>query len=469
MRNDKCRVTIIDRAGRAMARGVVADRDHVLTCRHNVEMVTGQTASIGNLIDVMPNNGTPDGRPLRMRVVKIGEGDVDVCALARTDSGRFSPIECALWQQGYVGDRFYGLGLTRAYADVALAGELKATKPGGKLRIVRGEGIDSRIEEGCSGAALFLVPDGPLVGMVTQYQQDESGVILDAPALAEFWPGLAAFNARPDDAFPQLVPSPVRTLPVSRMIRQIDRMPQKMELNDAIETRQLLTEHGFFLAAFAAVEADLPRESAQGLFDWNIAPIMRRLAPSADKSLAALYGSVRNVAGDAVEAGRMLRGILWRHLDAPSTQIEDLRAALRNTQRPLLLVLSAMGAELDLITEEMIRGMGEVMRAIAMPDEGMPVLLLIYVLADNEAALPDISSRLADNHIWCVPLDPLEEIWRGDVIDWADNTFPDQDVRDVAVGTVTKVLDRFAGGRNRFRLKELKDWLNSEESHARTL
>lgn len=457
MRNDNCRVTIIHRNGMPMARGFIADRRHILTCLHNIELCLGRSPAIGDSVEIETNFN----QRLWMRVVKLGDTGHDVCALERTDSNRFALTDCALWRRGAEGTPYYGLGMTQNFANTALSGRLMAMQPGGKLQLIQASGSDNRVEPGCSGAALFEERDGPLLGMVTTYQQSAAGCIYTAAALAEFWPTLAPFDAAPTEAFPSLLPARSQTLPVSLFIREVDRMAQKTKLGLAIENGGLLTRNGFVIAGFVALGEDLPEASVDGLFHWTIAPIIRKLAPDSTKVTEPRRLALRDVIGDGTQVRETLLFNLKDCLDAPTSNIEDVRAALRATLTPLTLSLNAVERDLDLLTPAVVRECGAVMRELAIPEDDQPVAVLIYVLAQNEAALPDIRSRLADIDVWCVPLQPLEPIRLTDIGNWTAKHYRDLAERDHASDKINAIIQNAAGGRQEFRLKELKIWLNT--------
>ena len=457
MRNDNCRVTIIHSNGKPMARGFIADQSHVLTCWHNIKMCLGRPPEIGDEVEVETNSA----RRLRMRVIKPGDETNDVCSLGRADGGLFALTDCALWRRGASGTRYYGLGMSKNFANTPLSGELKSTLAGGRLQLVTGLGLDNRVEPGCSGAALFEEPDGPLLGMVTTYQQDTSGTIYAAESLAQFWPTLARFDAASTEALPSLFAISAEIPPVRVIIRDVDRTSQKLTFRRAIEDGKLLTSTGFVIAGFAALYDDLPDACVDGLYHWAISPMMRKLAPDSTKTVEPSRLSLRDVIGDGTEVRANLLDLLRNCLNAPSSAIEDVRTALRTTLTPLTLVLNAVAKDLDQLTPDVVRACGNAIRELAIPEEDQPVAVFIYVLAQEAGSLPDIKARLADIDIWCVPLKPLEPIRVNEVTNWTAEHYLDSAESSRARDKISDIIAANCGGRQEFRLKELKSWLST--------
>ena len=203
MRNERCRVRIVDASGRRVGCGFVADRETVLTCLHVAEYALGGRAPVpSDRIGII----TDAGAALSMEIVKLGSETADVCALKRCDGQRFAATDCALWARGSPGAEYTGLGTTAEVDEINLSGQLGPMAPGEVEQLVTARDSDTKIDPGCSGAALFKVPDGPLIGMVTDWQQDRSGRIYCAEALARFWPSFKPYDAAAAEPFPMLTP-----------------------------------------------------------------------------------------------------------------------------------------------------------------------------------------------------------------------------------------------------------------------
>lgn len=459
MRNENCRVSICDLGGSKVGRGFIADARHVLTCRHVVGLALGHggTPSNGDRVQVVTND---DAQNVVMEVVKVGGASEDVCALVLIDGGSFAATDCARWAPGLPGAPYFGLGMSREFDGIPLSGKLGAPDSGSLLQFVTADALDNKIEQGSSGAALFKPPDGPMVGMVVSLQQYVSGQIYRADALARFWPGLLPIDAAPDEGFPLLTaPLPFR-LPVDKMIREVDRWPQKTRLATKIDAGDLLNVGGFVVAAFAALADDLPFECAQALRQRAFAKHLGNLASDSDKAIPCYFG-LRDVVGDGTEAPGNLLALLAEALGAPSPRLDSVRAALHDTLTPLAIVLTGRIEDLDSLTPEVMRACADVLRQVAIPDEDQPVALFIVIRARLRADLPDIRQRLGELGSWYVALPPLSQILDTDVTNWAMKRLGEnrqgQDARD----RIAQVLAQRSGGREEFSLGDLKTWFSA--------
>lgn len=458
-RNNQCRVTVAASGGPSFGRGFIADSGHVITCKHVVEYylkAAGKPLAIGGIVEIM----TDDGKVLNTSVIKLGNDKQDICVLGRTDAGRFDDTECALWTRGKPGDEYVGLGMSAKFEDIGLSGTIKIDASGGQLQMVTAEDNDNRIEPGSSGAALFLPQDGAMIGMVAEYQQGKSGKIYSAEALAEFWPSFKPADATPNEPFPQLTRELPQQVPFYKLFREVDRSMQKGVLRTAIQTRQLLTESGFFAAEFVATDADLPFDFVNALCDTTFARIMLRLGPDSTKGVIPHLWALYEAIGEAPDAALPLRMLLCERLQAESSSIEDLRVALRATMRPLAIVLTAAPGDLAALTPELADAWAVALKQLAMPHDLQPIALFISVAAaagDNISEIAATITSLGED--WHIVLKPeLSEIRRVDVRNWTQARLLENPAHERELDKIDQIIAANSGGRDTFRLGELKRW-----------
>lgn len=62
-----------------------------------------------------------------------------------------------------------------------------------------------------------------------------NGMIASGEAIAAFWPGLRSFDAAPDEMMPDLLDAQVDCVPVDRLLREIDRVPQRRAFKTTVD------------------------------------------------------------------------------------------------------------------------------------------------------------------------------------------------------------------------------------------
>jgi hypothetical protein len=462
MRSDQCRIIVHDKDGRAVGCGFIADDMHVITCSHVVESAQNAPPEPGNCIRISTNTG----EYLDVAVVKHGGAAFDVCVLKRCDAGRFAPTQSALWARGRPGQAFTGLGMNRDYPrGVPLHGTLGAYVMGSSSQFVSAMAKDNRIEQGASGAPLFEVvdprvkSDGPLLGMVTDYQQLMSGVIASAEALAAFWPGLRSFDATPGEALPDLLADAADCVPVDRLLREIDRVPQRRAFKEAIDDG-LLSEQGFLIASLPGVSADLPDRCATVLSVNGLARIMRNVAPDTIKTsicsikFANLYSNTSKGA-----TSNLLFHLCDKYLI--NTDAAALRTCLAQQTVPLSIIVTVSVVDLPRITATMLKAWAKCLGALALPEQNKPLMMFILVVGDEgDPAIAQAPLLGGARRRWFISLPPLALVGHDDVQTWMIELPPDAQGRRVRQ-QIDTILTTKAGARPSFRMKELESWFSA--------
>ncbi|MEG3166362.1 trypsin-like peptidase domain-containing protein [Sphingomonas sp. PB2P19] len=470
MRSDQCRIIVHDRQDRVVGCGLIADDEHVITCTHVVRSAWGEEAPPNAPVQIT----TDAGERLDTQVVKEGQPSFDVSVLKRTDGKRFAPTVSALWARGRPGQAFTGLGMNAKYADgVPLSGTLGATTLGGNNQFVTATSRDTRIEPGASGAPLFEVVDpdvrndGALLGMVTSYQQLMNGVIVGAAALAAFWPGLRSFDPAPGEVMPPLLDDDADRAPVDRLLREIDRSPQRRAFKDAIDERRLLSGPGYLIAALSGVWADLPDRCAMVLSTYAMARIMRDVAPDTIKSKVWPLKIADLLAETSRGARRnLLSALCWNY--QVDTDVAVLRPCLAQETVPVSIFATASRQDVALITSKMLAGWSACLAELALPIRNKPLLMFIMVVGDDPDTAPAATPLPVLRKPWYVNLPPLQLIEADEVRTWITGLSQDAQGRRVR-RQIEAVLDTRAAGSPRFRMKELESWFSAECCDEREL
>ena len=458
MRNERCRVRIVEASGRRVGCGFIADREHVLTCRHVVQYILGDNSLVlGTHVRII----TDGGLALVTEVVKLGAGTNDVCALKRCDGQRFEPTDCALWTRGEPGAEYTGLGTTAEVDAINLNGWLGPMAAGEVEQLVSARDADNKIDEGCSGAALFKVPDGPLVGMVTDFQQDRGGRIYCAEALAWFWPGLKPYDAAAAEAFPLLTAVQPSAVPIGDLIREVDRTPQRTTLALAVEANMLLTQGGFVIALFSGIADDLPQECAHALSDSLFRKIVAAMAPDSGRKVLPRFWPIGDLIIEGLNPAATLLTLLGGELGAGGSSITAVRMALQRNLTPLAINVMAGSADLDRIDDGVVKAWADTLAALAMPESQQPVVMFIDLTLASDAVTGQVTTAFDSvDRPWFVTLPVLSLISLAHVTSWTTNRISDDPggrrARDIILSRVASRSD----GRPNFRLRELKTWLS---------
>lgn len=458
---NNCRVSLRDLQGGKRGCGFIIGPRHVLTCTHVVLLC--QPLLANDLTAGAPVNLVTDaGEPVVMAVETVGglagaAGFIDtkfedICLLRRADAATFPDRGIAAWAPAVRGRRFIGLGITKKNPNgVAIVGRVETRLDDSGNYLVAGDDDDRRIEEGCSGAAVFDEgDDGALIGMVARYQQQRSGQIIPAQTLAELFP---AFAKAPDpvSGFAALVPAPrdgaVQIADLPRKLKTLDRKQQKDPFVVAIAERGLLREHGLVMTMLKGVEQDLPFVCADYLGELGFRAFLDRISPDAQKPVRRIVWNLTDLLDDD-EAGlsRNLRLRLYEELNAGGTQIDDLSAAMACTLAPLPIILLARPEDLDRVTERTCRVWADLLGKLAKPAENQPIALFVLIDAPVDAAPANPSWPLADERF--IALEQLGPVSLAHVTAWARGVFADDgDLAERVTARVRTSLGTAAGMR----------------------
>lgn len=429
-----------------------------MSCSHVVASAQGRSVQIGDQVFIITN----DNSRVPVSVVKIGDPVLDLCVMERTEAASFPIGSTALWAGGRPGQPFTGLGMNKDYAGgVSLSGTLGAYGMGEQFQIIAADGTDNRVEQGCSGAPIFekSLSDGPLLGMVTSYQQKASGRIIPAKTLAAFWPSLRAFDADPGEAMPAMLEDGTDALLVDRLLREIDREPQRRLFQDAVDRRRLLAKHGFLITMLPGLWADLPERCASALRDYAFALIMGQTAPDTLKPLVM----AKKIGGllSGTESGasyNLLSALSWRY--KIGTSIADVRQRLTEETVPLTILATATVADLPLITPQVVQGWAKCLAKLTIPESRKPLLMFIMVVSDDDQAAGATPARtVIVSKPWYVGLPELTPIKLNEVRTWALELPSDPPGRRART-QIERILDARGAGSASFRLKELESWFS---------
>lgn len=474
MRNQLCRMTLLDHADRATGRGFVVDARRVITCVHVVRFCCG------NQRDPRPGDEvrvrTDEGEVVSCKVVMAGGAPewADVCCLERIDDGLFAEDGWAEWGPASPGQRFSGLGASaKVQTGVPIFGEIVAIGEGGDTLIVTTGNLDTRIEPGCSGAAVFALPDGPLLGMVATYQQERSGTLISARTIAEFctsfrkaMPASAeGFGAFAPLSVPVVIPDVGQAAPplppLGPALADLDRKPQKMKLDFAISKHDLLGKCGIVISLLGGVDSDMPYLCAQALGQRAFQRILRRIAPDMAKSVHPMLCRMSDLLDDDVSFSVFnLQSLISEKLGVSGATIAELRRAVADMGIPISLVMEARPRDMARLSAPILLGWAKLLEDLARPRKYQPIALFILNVAPADAleiaALPEVPAIDAPYY---VPLDVLPLISLDDVRFWARERFGSDDEAQGIRDRIDALIVAKAGGREQFRFGEIYKWL----------
>lgn len=459
------RINVLNRQGGISGCGFVVGERHAMTCAHVVEYALKPASyQVGDTVFIRHDAQARDEAPLAMIIEKLGEDGFDACLLRRDDGGAFLPSQTVLWRDGEAGTEYIGLGLSKNYPSISLSGRLKALELRNAIQLVTADDPDNRIEGGSSGAGLFALNDARMLyGMVIEFQGEQSGKIIPGSKLAEFWPELKAFTPPPLEPFPTLRPNIDPDLPVADLIRDVDRIPQRNRLRQAIERHDLLGGVGFLIAEVKGIEADLPDRCSGTLRKEAFQRIFKKIAPDAIKDYHPLFLKFDSVFDAELQEDNLLFA-LAREVEADSSKPEDIREAYLQELVPQAIVVTLYPHQLAQLPEGTAAGWAQSLRAIAVPEKDKPLALFVLVMLTGEAEAGTLLDGSAEEP-WAVRLPALGALEFDDVDVWCRNKFTDdrageigRNIRSRAEAKGFSPVDA-DGAAAKFRLRELESWL----------
>ncbi|VWX54607.1 trypsin-like peptidase domain-containing protein [Novosphingobium sp. 9U] len=465
---EKSRVTLLHGSGLACGRGFVVDARHVVTCVHVVGYAREEQPTrirLGAAVSIRSDSSDL----IACTVARAGgPGNwSDICILERADGGTFAAEEIARWSLAKPGMTFSGLGASaKVSSGVPIYGTIVAIGDHSETLIITAENLDTRIEPGCSGAAVFGVPSGAVLGMVATYQQERTGTLIAAQTIAEYWEAFEQEKPPQPVSFPSLsAPRPPALAALPRfetMIGEIDRIPQRNGLVNALSDRNLFRKGGIVITSIAGCEQDLPDLCAEMLHHVAFQRLIARIAPDTAKRVEPVRGLLRNLLDDdPEEARRNLRSLIATELSVAGAGLGELRKAVAATIVPLPIVLEARPGDMPRVTPAIIAAWADLIEDLARPSRDQPIALFIVARAPDggDQATAAILAPPGEAPYF-VPLKALTPIVLDDVEFWARTRFgSDEDGKRVCEH-VTAIVKQRAAGRPDFRLGELNAWLS---------
>ena len=414
------------------------------------------------------NARTDAGRLAVLAVVKFGGSGawVDICALQLSDGEPFAGTDWAHWTSAAPGVEFSGHGVSKEHdRGVPIFGKVVAIGDGGETLIVTAENLDTRIEPGCSGAAAFALPDDPVIGMVATYQQEQTGTLIAARTIAEFWPSFQKSAPPVSLGFPSLTgvqPTTAPDLPrLDGMIGEIDRGEQKRDLINAISGRDLFRSPGLVISTFTGNERDLPHVCADFLSQLAFRRLLARIAPDATKTVRPIRARLCDLLDDSDDLAALnLRSAIGEKLGVAGASMSELKRVVASTLVPLPIVVEARPRDLSRTRASTIAAWAKVIDQLARPGKHQPIAMFIIVIVPDDTTPDSASIPAPQGHApYFVALKPLPPIRPDDIDFWAFERFGDEPEGRRTRRRINAMVAERSGGRQEFRLGDVQEWL----------
>lgn len=449
-----CRVWILKSDGQRVGCGFVIDAHRVVTCLHVIRMLNdnGSPApALGDFVSILHEDRS---EPIMMTLAAKSPSGIDACVLRRV-AGAFQPDESVLWVEGRSGMEYSGLGMSADYREVGLKGELVVLGAGGRIWRATAVTHDGRIEPGSSGAGVFDA-GGALVGMVATFQQEQSGGIIPAELIDQEF-GLKRFDPAPSEPFPSLTLAPVpfvapavaARLPVSDIIRNVDRTQQRDRINLHLDK---LKSPGFLIVEMPATAPDLPHACAEALRSRAFDSIMRKLAGDGFKEPPRAILAIDDIF-ESEDPGALLRFRLQEQLDADDATPQALRRAYCRETAPLAIVVPLDAAQLDRLPPGVSVEWARLLDEVSSPRLGKPLILFVCLTSHDGAREGFVPTDPAAR--WALRLPPLSTIKAEEVTRWCRRAYNDPALSARIEGIVA------ARAIGEFRMGELQAWLEA--------
>ena len=344
-----CQVRLRDQGGSPVGCGFICDDRHVMTCTHVVASCLNGPVDRGivecafpgekyhraklRVIKSVPTNA--DARDQQANLLR----DIAVLELepGSTFPANFQSVSSILASLDQHME-FRGTGIMTGFLEGIQIGG-KTGEYGETSRVfVAGYHPDQMTQPGCSGAAVFHGHQG-LLGMVTEVQQDATGLIVPIEVLRKFWPIRGATESAL--AGPTAEAAITRTAePLNkRMLRtfsDFDRVDQSADFRNAFD-RNWNQNRSAMLCAISGLKEDVPLHCRDKFKNSDLKEFLRRnnIAASKIDALEISWPHDRR-RFDVKDALARMKGVLAVHLRAPETTPRQIRETLNTDLRQLI-------------------------------------------------------------------------------------------------------------------------------------
>ena len=292
--------------------------------------------------------------------------------------------------------------------------------------------------------------------MVATFQQEQSGGIIPAELIDKDF-GLKRLDPAPSEPFPSLIctPTSVATpavaaqLPVSEIIRNVDRTQQRDRINLNLDK---LKSPGFLIVEMPATASDLPHACAEALRNRAFDSIMRKLAGDGFKEPPRVILAIDDIF-ESEDPGALLRFRLQEQLDADDATPQALRRAYCRETAPLAIVVPLDAAQLDRLPPGVSANWARLLDEVSSPRQGKPLIMFVCLTSHDGALEGFIPADPATR--WALRLPPLSTIKAEEVTRWCRRAYRDPELS----ARIERIIAAKAVGE--FRMGELQTWLET--------
>lgn len=476
----ECTIHIADSRGRVRGCGFIIDPAHVMTCAHVLDLCRADPP--GEHHEPLQVIGRKEDDSFRLVEVVHREKlpDSDVAILRLADGERFHQRHVvARWEECLTGLGYCGGGVVEIELGDNII-KLQRIQIGGTVGVkdtrtrfmVNATGDDDKIEEGCSGAAVFNVGgERGVIGMVAEYRQARSGTIIHSGALRDCWPEMIR-NRDPAAPFFDLAPvaaaqaassregvAPMLILPdIADTIMLCDREAQTDPFRDRIRVLEK-ARRGALLTTIHGESLDLPDRLGDRLVALGPQALVRRRTAGSGKPLPQRNIDMAKCAAATDEAGirAKIEYRLQDTLNAERPDVPSLARAIRKLGRPLTIEVranEAFVAQRGLIAA---RAWSAIARELSVRDIGYPLFIFFIVERSSVRDGTDAMACWAVDDQHFLVLEELKAVPLGDVEDWALACYGEDQAE-----AIMRHIAALAPGCANVRLGDLQRWFSGQ-------